>query len=172
MPRSFEIHFQGGVGTHRPSSNPAVSAVLPTTLEPCDQFDATTDQFVILEFIVPEAFLGTGTLKLRLVGCANTTTAADDSRWQVVTEFRTPNAGAESLNANNFDGTPDEGTMTHSTTAYDGRELIITLTPATTPAKGDRGRIQINRDANNGGGLDDLAVPSFITDYVLYEETA
>lgn len=171
MPKTFEIHWQGAVGTHRPSANPAVQGTLPTTLEPADQFDAATDQFVILQGIVPATFLGTGTLKLRLIGCANTTTAADDSRWQVVTEFRTPNAGAESLNADNFDATPDEGTMTYSTTAYDGRELIITLTPATTPAAGDRFRIKVNRDANNGAGLDDLAVPAFITDWVFFEET-
>ncbi len=169
MAKNFEITWQGGIGTHRPSSNPAIQGVLPTTLEPADQFDASTDQFVILEFIVPSTFTGLGTLKLRLIGAANTTTAADDSRWQVATEFRTAGA-SESLNADNFDGTTDDGTMTHSTTAYSMQELIITLTPAVTPVAGDRGRIKVNRDANNGGGLDDLAVVSFITDYAFYEE--
>ena len=169
--RSFELSWQGGVGTNRPTANPAVASVLPTTLEPADKFDNATDQFVILEGIVPDAFLGTGTLKLDIYAAANTTTAADDSRWQAVTEFLTPGAG-ESANADAFDATPDNATMTHSTTAYSVQKVTITLTPVTTPAKGDRFRIKVNRDADSssGAGLDDLPVPSFVLDYVFYEE--
>jgi hypothetical protein len=169
MARSFELHWQGGVGTHRPTSNPAVADVLPTTLEPADVFQAATDWFAILEGILPDTYDGSGTLKLDIYAAANTTTAADDARWQAVTEFRTPGAG-ESVNASNFDATPDEATMTFSTTAYSLQKVTITLTPATTPAKGDRFRILVNRDANNGAGLDDLAVSAYVTDYVLYEE--
>lgn len=169
MPRTFEHHFKGGVGVGRPATAGAVQGALPTSGEDADLFEAAADSSIIGESILPEAFLGTGTLKLDVYGGANTTTAADDVRWDAQTEFRTPGA-SESINADNFDATPDSATMTFSTTAYSLQKQTITLTPAVTPVKGDRYRFKLTRDANNAGGLDDLAVTFYGTDYVLYEE--
>ena len=73
------------------------------------------------------------------------------------------------MNSANIDGTPDSGTFTFSTTAYALVELIVSLTPATTPAAGDHLRIQVTRDANHGS-LDDLAVDLLVLSYELYEE--
>lgn len=166
MANNFELPFTGG-HTNRPSSAAAGQDEVPTTLMPCDAFDPSTSESIILEGVVPAGYTGTGTLKLDLIGCANTTTAADDARIDVVTEFRTPGA-AEALNADNFDATADSGTFTFSTTAYSAQLLTITLTPATTPAAGDRFRIKVSRDATHAT-LDDLASDLLVTDYVFYE---
>src|SRR3990172_10468674 len=132
-------------------------------VRPVNAFDATADESVILEGIVPAEFTGAGTLKLRLLVMANTTTAADDARIDVVTEFRTPGAG-ESGNVDNFDGTADSGTLTFNTTAYEVRALTVTLTPATTPAAGDKFRVKVSRDANHVSD-DTLAVDLLVMAY-------
>jgi len=132
-------------------------------------FDKNTDESVILEGIVPSKFRGTGTLKLRMLAMSSTTTAADDARIDVVTEFRTPGQ-SESGNIDNFDGTADSGTFTFSTTAYSIQELIITLTPATTPAAGDLFRIKVTRDADNASSLDSLDADLLVLGYEFYEE--
>ena len=151
----------------RPSSAFAQQDQVPTTLVPCDAFDAATDESVILTGIVPAEY-ASGTLYLVIKACANTTTAADDARIDVATEFKTPGA-AEAMNSSGIDGTPDSGTMTFSTTAYSLQTLTIALTPATTPAAGDHFRIQVTRDANNGASLDDLASDLLVVGYELHE---
>lgn len=168
MARNFTLQFDGGL-VQRPASAYAQTDTFPTTGRLCDAFSATTDESVILEGTIPAEYTGSGTLKLDILGGANTTTAADDARIDIVTEFRTAGA-SESLNADDFDATPDSGTITFSTTAYSLQKLSVTLTPATTPAVGDRFRIKITRDADNGGGLDDLASDFLIVSYELYEE--
>lgn len=168
MARNWTIQWLAPAPS-RPSSAYAQADQVPTTLVPCDAFDASTDESVLLEGVVPAEHTGAGTLKLRIQACANTTTAANDARIDVATEFKTQGA-SEAINSANIDGTPDSGTMTFSTTAYSLQELIISLTPAVTPAAGDKFRIQVTRDANNGGGLDDLAVDLLVLTYELYEE--
>lgn len=168
MARNWTLQFTGGK-TERLASSAAAQGVVPTTLHPADKFDAAADESVILKFGVPAEHTGTGTLKLAIYGCANTTTAADDARIDVATEFKTPGA-AEAMNSANIDATPDSGTMTFSTTAYSLQLLTITLTPAVAPVAGDEGRIQVTRDADNAGSLDDLASDLFVTRYELYEE--
>lgn len=168
MARNFTIQWRGG-RPNRPSTNYAQQATYPTTLRPCDAFSPSTDESVILEGTLPAEYTGSGTLKLRIMGGANTTTAADDARFDAYTEFRTSGAG-ESLNADNIDATPDSVTITHSTTAYAFVEGTITLTPATTPAAGDQFRIKLTRDADNAGGLDDLATDWLAVAYEFYEE--
>lgn len=169
MARTFTMQFDGGkVG--RPATNFAAIDEVPTTLHTCDAFDAAADESVILAGTLPAEYTGAGTLKLRILACANTTTAADDARIDVATEFKTQGA-TEAMNSAAIDGTPDSGTMTFSTTAYSLQELIVSLTPATTPAAGDRFRIQVTRDANNAGGLDDLASDLLVLSYEFYEET-
>lgn len=168
MARNFTIQWRGGQ-PNRLAANYAQQDTYPTTLRPCDAFSPSADESVILGGTLPAEYTGAGTLKLRLMGGANTTTAADDARFDAVTEFRTSGA-SESLNADNFDGTPDSVTITHSTTAYSYQEGIITLTPATTPAAGDQFRIKVTRDADNAGGLDDLATDWLAVGYELYEE--
>lgn len=155
----------------RPAAAYASPEQVPTTLTPCDAFDPGTDESLWLIGVVPAEHTGLGTPKLRFKYCANTTTAADDARIDVVTEFRTPGA-AEAANVANFDATPDSATITHATTAYAWMEATITLTPAVAPVAGDVFRIQVTRDANNGGGLDDLAVDLLIgrDQYEFYEE--
>lgn len=135
---------------------------------PVNAFDANTDESVILEGIVPAEYSSIGTLKLRLLLMSSTSTAADDARIDVSTEFRTPGAG-ESGNTDNFDGTPDSGTTTFSTTAYEVRVLTITLTPGTTPAAGDKFRIKVTRDANHGSD-DSMTVDLLVMAYEFYEE--
>lgn len=167
MARNWTVPFDGGRVSY-PSSGSATQSVVPTTLAECDSFDAGTDQSVILPFTVPAEHTGSGTLKLRMLVCANTTTATDDARIDVVTEFRTP-AAAEAMNSDAFDATPDSATVTFSTTAYSLQELIITLTPATTPAAGDRARIKVTRDADHATD-DSLASALLVLSYEVYEE--
>ena len=169
MARNFTLQWDGGK-VDRPSSGFAQQDQVPTTLHPCDAFSPSTDESVILAGTLPAEYTGSGTLKLDILACANTTTAADDARIDVATEFKTQGA-AEAMNSAAIDATPDSGTMTFSTTAYSLRRLTITLTPATTPAAGDRFRIQVTRDADNGSGLDDLAADLLVVGYELYEET-
>lgn len=169
MARNFTLQWDGGK-VDRPSASFAQQDQVPTTLRPCDAFSPSADESVILEGTLPAEYTGSGTLKLDILACANTTTAADDARLDAVTEFRTQGAD-EPLNADNFDGTADSGTMTFSTTAYSLQRLTITLTPGTTPAAGDRFRIKLTRDADNAGGLDDLAADLLAVGYELYEET-
>ncbi len=169
MARNFSIQWQGGKAD-RPSSNYAQQDEVPTTLHPCDAFSPSSDESVILSGVLPAEYTGSGTLKLDIFACANTTTAADDARLDVATEFKTQGAG-EAMNSSGIDGTPDSGTMTFSTTAYSLQKLTVSLTPATTPAAGDAFRIQVTRDADNGGGLDDLASDLLAVHYVFYEET-
>ena len=131
-------------------------------------FDPSTEENIVIEGVVPDEFTGSGTLKIDLYACANTTTAADDARIDVATEFRTPDAG-EALNIDDMDGTADSGTFTFSTTAYDGQKITITLTPAVTPVAGNFFRIRVTRDANHGS-LDSLASDLLMTDMVFREE--
>lgn len=147
----------------------ATPSFVPTTMRPAAAFDPDTDQSVDVPYVVPDEHNGAGTLKADIWICANTATAADDCRLDLATEFKTPGAG-EAMNSADIDGTPDSGTVTFSTTPYSLRKLTVTLTPATTPAKGDEGRLRITRDANNGAGLDDLAVPALVTSVEIYEE--
>lgn len=168
MARNWTVQIQGGIGSDRPASAFAAQDTLPATFRPCDAFDDSTDESVWLQFVVPEEHTGTGTLKLRIKYCANTTTAADDVRIDVATEFRTPAAG-ESANAANFDGVADGATGTFSATAYSVQELTIALTPATTPVKGDIARIQVTRDANHATD-DSLTGDLFVLWYEVYEE--
>lgn len=168
MARNFTIQWQGGK-VDRPSSSFAQQYEVPTTLHPCDAFSPSVDESVDLRGILPPEYTGSGTLKLTIKACANTTTAADDARIDVATEFKTPGA-AEAMNSAALDATPDSGTFTFSTTAYSLRDLTITLTPATTPAAGDEFRIRVTRDADNGSGLDDLASDLLVVGYEFYEE--
>lgn len=170
MANNFKITYRAPAFTFVASG--ATPGVVPTTLRPAASFDPDADQAVIIEGVMPDAelFLGTGTLKIKLIGCANTTTAADQAQFDVITEFVTPGAG-EALNSDDFDATPDSDAITHSTTAYAAVELEITLTPAATPAAGDKFRIKITRDADNVSE-DDLAVAFLLTDVEFYEEAA
>ena len=169
MARNWSIQFDAPAPS-RPSTGYAQQDQISTTLRACDAFDPSSDESVILPFKVPAEHTGSGTLKIDIDYCANTTTAADDVRFDAVTEFRTPGAG-EALNADNFDGTADSATGTFSTTAYSLQTVTITLTPGTTPAAGDLGRVRVTRDANNAGGLDDLAADLLVAHYTVYEET-
>jgi hypothetical protein len=168
MARNWTVQFEAPAPS-RPATVYATVDVVPTTLMMCDSFDPTTDWFVILPFTVPAEHTGAGTLKIDIWACANTTTAADDARIDVATEFKTPGA-SEAMNSANIDATPDSGTMTFSTTAYSLQKLTISLTPAVAPVAGDHGRIQVSRDANNGSSLDDLAVALLVVAYEVYEE--
>lgn len=167
MARNFTVQWEAPEVT-LPSS--AFAEFATQNNRPVNAFDAGSDESVILEGVVPAEFTGSGTLKLRLLAMANTTTAADDARIDAVTEFRTPGAN-EGGGSDNFDGTADSGTFTFGTVAYAVVALIITLTPATTPAAGDKFRIKVTRDADNGGGLDSLAVDLLVLAYEFYEET-
>ena len=57
-------------------------------------------------------------------------------------------AEPESIAAATVSGTANAGSLTFSSTAYEVRALTITLTPATTPAAGDKFRVKVVRDAN------------------------
>ncbi|WP_413936370.1 hypothetical protein [Nitrospira sp. BLG_1] len=152
-----------------PNTGFATPTTLPTSLRPCIAFDKATDESCIISGIVPQEYSDSSKLRLRILYCSATTTAADDVRFDASTEFRTPNAGAESLDTDNFDASVDSVTGTSSTTAYDGRECIITLTPATTPAAGDLFRIKVTRDADNASSLDDLNSDCFVVGFEFYE---
>lgn len=175
MSRNFTITWEAPA-VSLPASSLAEHDTVPTSGKPANAFDAASDESVYLEGILPFEYTGAGSLKLRVIGCANTTTAADDARIDVATEFRTPGAG-EAANADNFDGTPDSGTMTFSTTAYAHMAQTITLARVNspfafiTPAAGDKFRIRVTRDANNGASLDDLASDLLLLAYEFYEET-
>jgi hypothetical protein len=166
MARNFTIQWEAPEVT-LPTS--AFAEFTTQNNRPVNAFDAGADESIILEGVVPAEFTGAGTLKLRLLAMANTTSASDKARVDVVTEFRTPGAG-ESGNTDNFDGTADSGTLTFSTTAYEVRALAITLTPATAPAAGDKFRVKVMRDANHASD-DTLAVDLLVMAYELYEET-
>jgi hypothetical protein len=166
MPRTFTIQWEPLEATLPPSAYAEFST---QNNRPVNAFDKDVDESVILEGIVPPEFAGTGTLKLRLLAMGNTTTTSHKARLQAVTEFRTPDA-AESGNTDAFDGTPDAATMTFSGTAYSVQSLAITLTPATTPAAGDKFRIKVTRDADHSTD-DDLPVDLLVIGYELYEET-
>jgi hypothetical protein len=153
-----------------PATNFAALTQVPTTLRWANAFDAATDEAALLTGVVPAEYTGAGTLRLRLRYCANTTSATLDVRADVATEFRTPGAG-EAANVADLDATPDSATLLFSTTAYSEHAVVIDLTPATTPAAGDSFRIQVSRDADNAGGLDDLAVDCLVLGYEFYEET-
>lgn len=153
----------------RPSSDYALIDQIPTTLTPCDSFPITASPDVILEFEIPSEHKGDGTLKIDIICCANTTTAADKARLDVATEFRTP-GDAVALNANNFDSSLDNGVVTFSTTAYAPRLLTITLTPTVVPIAGDKARVRITRDQTTNSSDDDLAVPLLVLSYTVYEE--
>lgn len=165
MARKWTIQFHPR-SVELPASNYAQDDEVPTTLASCNAFDATTDETVILSGIVPAEAAG-GTIKLGILACANTTTAANDARIDTSTEFRTAGVG-EALNADNF-GSLASGTMTFSTTAYSLQLLTITLTLTTTPAPGDKFRVKVTRDANHAT-LDDLPVDLLVVGYELYEE--
>lgn len=167
MARNWSVQFLAPA-VSRPATAYAQEDQVPTTLVPCDAFDPTTDESVILEFEVPAEHTGAGTLKLDILACANTTTAADDAQIDAATEFRTP-ATAEAMNVSAIDGTPDSGTFTFSTTAYSLQKITITLTPAVAPVAGDKGRIQVTRDANHAT-LDSLAADLLVLHYTVYEE--
>ena len=156
------------LGVDFPNSSSASFGSLPTNLRPCVAFDATTDEGVLVTGVVPQNYSNSSNLRLRIIYCSETTTAAKKVRFDATTEFRTPNAGSESLDTDNFDASVDSVTGTFSTTAYDGREATITLTPATTPAAGDLFRIKLTRDANHATD-DDLTTDCFVMAVELYE---
>lgn len=150
-----------------PSSNRAALSTL--NYRDVIAFDAASDESIIFEFVVPPDYdSGAGALKIDILACANTTTAADDARIDAVTEFLTPGA-AEAMDSDSFDGTADSGTFTFSTTAYSLQKLTITLTPGTTPAAGDKARIKITRDADHAT-LDSLAVDLLVFGARVYQE--
>ena len=150
----------------------ASPAVLPTTLRPSVAFDAATDESTVLEGIIPVEHQGTGTLKLRLLYAANTTTATDDVRWDVNGECLTANNN-ESANADSYGATADSVTGTFGTTAYALREATVTLTnfkADESPTIGDKFRLKVTRDANHGTD-DSLAVDCHLLGAEVYEET-
>lgn len=149
-----------------PASSPGSPDALPTNGRGVLALDPSSDEAGIVEFVVPDAYDG-GTLKAIVKACANTTTAADGARLALTTEFITADA-AEDLDTDDFDPTADEGTITHSTTAYSEQDVEITLTPAATPAKGDTCRIHVMRDVSHGD--DDLAVDLLIRSITIFEE--
>jgi len=145
---------------------------LPTNLRPSITFDPAIDESAVLEGIIPSEHTGSGTLKLYLVYAANTTTAADDVRWDVNGEVLTPNNN-ESTNVDSYGATADSTTGTFGTTAYALRSVTITLTnfkADEVPAVGDKFRLKITRDANNGSNLDDLAADCHLVGAEVYEE--
>ena len=129
--------------------------------QPTVAFDGATEESAILSFVVPANYDSARALKARLVVCANTTTATHTSRYDLVTEPRTPAAG-ESANADAFDGTADSIDIDHSTTAYSIEAGTLTLTPATTPVAGDWMRIKLTRQPSHAN--DDM---TSIDDHVL-----
>lgn len=166
MARNWEITISADAFA-LPSSSPGAPDALPTNGRAVLALDPSSDEAGIVEFVVPDAHTGSGTLKAIVKACANTTTAADGVRLALATEFITPGAD-EDLDTDAFDATADEATITHSTTAYTEQEVEITLTPATTPASGDTGRIRILRDISHGD--DDLSVDSLIRSITVFEE--
>lgn len=166
MANNFLFHWKANAVQF--VSGSASPGTIPTTNIPCVDLDDTTDERFIVSGHIPASFTGSGTLKMDIVACANTTTAADDAQIDVATEHKTAGAG-EALNSANFDATPDSGTFTFSTTAYSMQKITITLTPAVTPVAGDKFRYQITRDANHAS-LDSLVGDLKITDVWFYEE--
>jgi hypothetical protein len=136
---------------------------------PVNAFDPATDESAVLEGTLPAEYTGAGTLKLRMLAMANTSTSSHKARIDVVTEFRTPQAN-ESGNLDAFDASPDSGTFAFGTSAYTVQSLVIALTPSTVPAAGDRFRIKVTRDADHATD-DDLPVDLLVLGYELYEET-
>lgn len=132
-------------------------------------YDPDNDESGWWEFIVPDEFTGSGTLKAKIKYFANTATAADDVRFDLSTEFRTPNSPDQDMDVDDFDVSLDSGTGTFTLSPYSLREVTITLTPATAPAAGDAGRIRVTRDADHAT-LDSLAVDCFIWAIEVYEE--
>lgn len=168
MARSFTLH-RTALGVVLPLSTFAQMDVLPTTGVPVVAFDASVNESAIFEFVLPPKYTGSGTLQVRLIGCANTTTSTHTVVLGVDTEFRTPGAG-ESLNADNFVGpSAADQALDFSATAYEARSITISLSGGSvSPAAGDRVRIRITRDAVDAN--DDLTSDFLLTDIEFFEE--
>lgn len=158
---------------HIPASGGGSFSVDSTTGRPVMDLDASTDEYFIVEGIVPAENTG-ATYKCRIYAMANTTTAADDARIDVKGECRTPNNN-ERGDADDFSDPADSGTMTFSTTAYAIMSIDITLTTNfeadEVPTAGDKVRLKFTRDADNGSGLDSLAVDLRVLAVEFWEET-
>lgn len=165
--RRWALWFDA-LGVYLPDSAAAYHATLGTTLRPVLVFDGTNDSECIIEGLVPNNY-GSGPPKLKIHYLANSISATATVQFDVYTEFRTPGATSEPLNANNFDGTADSqtGGFNSSGAAYDPRSMTVTLTPATTPAAGDLFRIKVKRETGVANNLADLC---FVTGFELFEE--
>ena len=171
MARNWSLSFEPRAMDCNAPSAGASHDVLPTTLRPSVAFDQTTDESTVIEWTMPSEHTGSGTLKARLLYAANTTTAADDVRWDIVGEALTENNN-ESANADSYGATADSGTGTFGTTAYAYRSVTITLTnfkADEAPAAGDKCRLKITRDANHATD-DSLAADCHVVGVEIWEE--
>lgn len=171
MARNWTLSFEPRALDCNSPSVGASPDVLPTTLRPSVAFDAATDESAVAEWVMPFEHTGSGTIKARIFYAGNTTTAADDVRWDIVGEALTPD-NSENANSDSYGATADSGTGTFSTTAYSLESITITLTnfkADEAPAAGDKCRLKLTRDANHATD-DSLAVDCHVVGVEVYEE--
>ena len=113
--------------------------------------DPSSDESFVITGVVPQNYRG-GTVKVRTPVCANTTTASHAVGVGIKSEFRTADA-AEAMGTDNFDASADSSSTTFSTTAYEGRELVTTITPAVSPVAGDLFRLLVTNNSGIASGV-------------------
>jgi hypothetical protein len=116
-------------------------------------FDDTTDEHIVIGFVLPQNYVGTPVLKV-YYKCASATsgTAAFEARVQAVTP-----GDAVDMDADAFD-TVNAGTDTVPGTAGYLDVVSITLTNADSMAAGDKVCFALNRDVSADSVTGDIEV--------------
>lgn len=168
MARNFTVLWEAPM-VSLPSTSFADRGIIPTTLQPCNAFDASADECIILSGILPAEYTGSGTLKLRALGCCSPTSGT--LSFYATTEFHTPNANetenADDFGSNNTTG----GSFTTEGTAYELEAFTLTLSShGDSPVAGDHFRIKLFRDADGSIASDTMADDWLGQSYELFEE--
>lgn len=125
---------------------------------PCWAFDATDEECIVsIYFRMPSDYAG-GTLTATLALAANN--AANGAVFDVAVEAVTASSDTLSMNAADGFDTVNSATHTFGGTAYDLRNLAVTLTNKDSVAVGDWVRLGIRRDCDSGS--DDAAVDAYL----------
>lgn len=116
-------------------------------------FDASTDEFIVIGFVVPDNYVSSPVLNVYYKAASGTSgTAAFQARVQCVSD-----GDAQDVDADSFD-TANQGTATVPGTAGYLDVISITLTNADSMAAGDWCVIALNRDVSADGVSGDLEV--------------
>ena len=148
----------------------AVPELRATTQRPCVAFaDGAAESVAFSQFVLPQEYAGTGTLKARLLWCCPIGDNTKKVNWEAYIEALTPGDAVDLSTTSSFDAANDDGGSACNATAYYLIATVISLANKDSVAAGDAVRLAIRRDSDDAEN-DTAEGTAYLIDCEVYEE--